>query len=135
DLLDRYYAAVRSELGRFRGRELDTARDGMFASFEGLRSEGGSFSGRRAGADRVANDVRQIPASPTAARPPPPAAAQPSSPAESISPMARRCDRDPSEGNSRNVAQLLERVRVRVQGRVEDSGLAQLAVLPETLES
>jgi pimeloyl-ACP methyl ester carboxylesterase len=35
DLLDRYYAAVRAELGRFRGRELDTAGDGVFASFDG----------------------------------------------------------------------------------------------------
>jgi class 3 adenylate cyclase len=35
DLLIRFYAAVRSELSRFRGRELDTAGDGMFASFEG----------------------------------------------------------------------------------------------------
>src|SRR5712691_11620555 len=35
DLLDRYYAVVRAELGRFRGRELDTAGDGMFASFDG----------------------------------------------------------------------------------------------------
>ena len=35
DLLDRYYAVVRAELTRFRGRELDTAGDGMFASFDG----------------------------------------------------------------------------------------------------
>src|SRR5262249_35561219 len=35
DLLERYYAAVRGELGRFRGRELDTAGDGVFASFDG----------------------------------------------------------------------------------------------------
>jgi class 3 adenylate cyclase len=35
DLLERYYAVVRAELGRFRGRELDTAGDGVFASFDG----------------------------------------------------------------------------------------------------
>ena len=35
ELLSRFYAAVRSELSRFRGRELDTAGDGLFASFDG----------------------------------------------------------------------------------------------------
>jgi class 3 adenylate cyclase len=35
DLLGRHYAVVRAELGRFRGRELDTAGDGVFASFDG----------------------------------------------------------------------------------------------------
>jgi class 3 adenylate cyclase len=35
DLLDRYYVAVRRELARFRGRELDTAGDGVLASFDG----------------------------------------------------------------------------------------------------
>ena len=35
DVLDRYYAVVRLELARFRGRELDTAGDGVFASFDG----------------------------------------------------------------------------------------------------
>ncbi|HTO10244.1 MAG TPA: adenylate/guanylate cyclase domain-containing protein [Candidatus Binatia bacterium] len=35
DLLDRYYATVRAELARFRGRELDTAGDGVFAAFDG----------------------------------------------------------------------------------------------------
>jgi class 3 adenylate cyclase len=35
DLLDRFYGAVRAELSRFRGRELDTAGDGMFATFDG----------------------------------------------------------------------------------------------------
>jgi pimeloyl-ACP methyl ester carboxylesterase len=34
-LLDSYYAAVRRELARFRGREIDTAGDGMFATFDG----------------------------------------------------------------------------------------------------
>jgi len=35
DLLDSYYRAVRAELGRFRGREIDTAGDGLFAMFDG----------------------------------------------------------------------------------------------------
>ncbi len=35
DLLDSYYAAARRELARFRGRELDTAGDGVLASFDG----------------------------------------------------------------------------------------------------
>lgn len=35
DLLDSYYAAVRRQLDRFRGREIDTAGDGVFATFDG----------------------------------------------------------------------------------------------------
>ena len=35
DLLVGFYAAVRKELGRFRGRELDTAGDGFLACFDG----------------------------------------------------------------------------------------------------
>lgn len=35
DLLDGYYAQVRRELERFRGREIDTAGDGVFATFDG----------------------------------------------------------------------------------------------------
>jgi pimeloyl-ACP methyl ester carboxylesterase len=34
-LLDRHHAAVRRELDRFRGREVDTAGDGFFAVFDG----------------------------------------------------------------------------------------------------
>lgn len=34
DLLEQYYAAVRAELRRFGGRELDTAGDGFFARFD-----------------------------------------------------------------------------------------------------
>ncbi len=34
-LLDGFYGIVRRELGRFRGREVDTAGDGFFASFDG----------------------------------------------------------------------------------------------------
>jgi pimeloyl-ACP methyl ester carboxylesterase len=35
DLLDRHYAMVRRQLARFRGREIDTAGDGLFATFDG----------------------------------------------------------------------------------------------------
>lgn len=35
DLLHRYYRLVRAQLARFRGREIDTAGDGLFASFDG----------------------------------------------------------------------------------------------------
>jgi len=35
DLLEQHHAAVRRELERFRGRELDTAGDGFFATFDG----------------------------------------------------------------------------------------------------
>jgi class 3 adenylate cyclase len=35
DLLARHHAAVRRELARFRGHELDTAGDGFFATFDG----------------------------------------------------------------------------------------------------
>jgi class 3 adenylate cyclase/pimeloyl-ACP methyl ester carboxylesterase len=35
DLLARHHAAVRRELARFRGQELDTAGDGFFATFDG----------------------------------------------------------------------------------------------------
>jgi class 3 adenylate cyclase len=35
DLLERHHQTMRSELTRFRGRELDTAGDGFFAAFDG----------------------------------------------------------------------------------------------------
>jgi class 3 adenylate cyclase len=35
DLLDQHHAAVRRELARFRGHEVDTAGDGFFATFDG----------------------------------------------------------------------------------------------------
>ena len=35
ELVDRHHAAVRHELSRFRGREIDTAGDGFFAAFDG----------------------------------------------------------------------------------------------------
>lgn len=35
DLVQRHHAVVRTQLDRFRGRELDTAGDGFFASFDG----------------------------------------------------------------------------------------------------
>ena len=35
DVLDRYYAIARRQLARFRGREIATAGDGLFATFDG----------------------------------------------------------------------------------------------------
>ena len=35
ELLDRHHSAIRTQLARYRGRELDTAGDGFFASFDG----------------------------------------------------------------------------------------------------
>ena len=35
DVLDRFYAIARRHLARFRGREIDTAGDGLFATFDG----------------------------------------------------------------------------------------------------
>ena len=35
DLLQRHHAVVRAQIGRFRGKEVDTAGDGFFASFDG----------------------------------------------------------------------------------------------------
>src|SRR5207248_4662731 len=35
ELLDEHHAVVRRELTRFRGREVDTAGDGFFATFDG----------------------------------------------------------------------------------------------------
>jgi class 3 adenylate cyclase len=35
DLLERHHATVRQQLERFRGREIDTAGDGFFATFDG----------------------------------------------------------------------------------------------------
>ena len=35
ELLESYYELARRELTRFRGREIDTAGDGLFASFDG----------------------------------------------------------------------------------------------------
>ena len=35
DVLERHHEAIRRELTRFRGREVDTAGDGFFASFDG----------------------------------------------------------------------------------------------------
>jgi class 3 adenylate cyclase len=35
DLLERHHSLVRAELARYRGREIDTAGDGFFATFDG----------------------------------------------------------------------------------------------------
>ena len=38
ELLQRHHEATRRQLSRFRGREIDTAGDGFFATFDGHRS-------------------------------------------------------------------------------------------------
>ena len=52
ELLERFYSLARAELQRFRGREIDTAGDGLFAAFDGparaIRC--GQAIGSRAGA-------------------------------------------------------------------------------------
>jgi class 3 adenylate cyclase len=53
DVLDAHHAVVRTELGRFRGREIDTAGDGFLAAFDG------PARGVRA-ACAVADSVRQL---------------------------------------------------------------------------
>ena len=35
EMLEQFYIVMRRELGRFRGREVDTAGDGVFAAFDG----------------------------------------------------------------------------------------------------
>jgi class 3 adenylate cyclase len=35
DLLESFYAVVRKELARYRGRDIDTAGDGFFVTFDG----------------------------------------------------------------------------------------------------
>ncbi len=35
EILEQYYSVARRELVRFRGREIDTAGDGLFAAFDG----------------------------------------------------------------------------------------------------
>jgi class 3 adenylate cyclase len=35
EMLEQFYTVIRRELGRFRGREVDTAGDGVFAAFDG----------------------------------------------------------------------------------------------------
>jgi hypothetical protein len=35
EVLEQFYTVIRRELGRFRGREVDTAGDGVFAAFDG----------------------------------------------------------------------------------------------------
>jgi class 3 adenylate cyclase len=52
ELIGRHHAAVRSEIARFRGREIDTAGDGVFASFDGpARAIACAHAVRRALAD------------------------------------------------------------------------------------
>ena len=59
DLVERHHAAVRRQLNRFRGREVDTAGDGFFATFDGparathLRAGCRVASGSTCGSDSI----------------------------------------------------------------------------------
>ena len=58
DVLGAYYAVVRRELKQFRGRELDTAGDGFFASFDGPARAVRCAQAISSGARLVGVDVR-----------------------------------------------------------------------------
>ena len=58
DLLGTYYAFARRELVRFRGREMDTAGDGFFATFDGLARGIRCASAIANGAKGLGLDVR-----------------------------------------------------------------------------
>ena len=65
ELIARHHAVVRSELARFRGREIDTAGDGVFASFDGparaIACIGVRVAGRaRAGEVLVSSTVKDL---------------------------------------------------------------------------
>jgi class 3 adenylate cyclase len=58
ELLESYYALVRRELTRFRGQEIDTAGDGMFASFDGPARAIHSASAIRDGVAQLGLQIR-----------------------------------------------------------------------------
>ncbi|MFA5939603.1 MAG: adenylate/guanylate cyclase domain-containing protein [Sinimarinibacterium sp.] len=58
EVLERFYALARSELQRFRGRELDTAGDGLFAAFDGPARAIRCTEAIRDGARKLGVDVR-----------------------------------------------------------------------------
>lgn len=58
ELLDRYYAVTREQLQRYRGRELDTAGDGLFAAFDGPARAVRCASAIRSGAAALGLEVR-----------------------------------------------------------------------------
>jgi pimeloyl-ACP methyl ester carboxylesterase len=59
DLLARFYALVRSEVARFRGRELDTAGDGFLAAFDGPARAIRCAHALRAGVRGLGLELRQ----------------------------------------------------------------------------
>lgn len=58
DLLENYYGLVRRQLERFRGREIDTAGDGLFATFDGPARAIRCASAVTAGARQLGIEVR-----------------------------------------------------------------------------
>ena len=58
ELLERFYAMARVQLQRFRGRELDTAGDGLFAAFDGPARAIRCTEAVRVGARTLGVDVR-----------------------------------------------------------------------------
>lgn len=58
EVLERYYAMARGQLQRYRGRELDTAGDGLFAAFDGPARAIRCGEALRAGARALGVDVR-----------------------------------------------------------------------------
>jgi len=58
DLLETYYSLARRQLVRFRGRELDTAGDGLFAAFDGPARAIRCAAGIRDGMRALSVDVR-----------------------------------------------------------------------------
>jgi class 3 adenylate cyclase/alpha-beta hydrolase superfamily lysophospholipase len=58
EVLERFYGVARGELGRFRGREVDTAGDGLFAAFDGPARAIRCAEAIRAGARTLGLEVR-----------------------------------------------------------------------------
>ena len=58
EMLERYYAMARGELRRYRGRELDTAGDGLFAAFDGPARAIRCCEALRSGARALGLEIR-----------------------------------------------------------------------------
>ena len=58
DLLEAHHGAVREELGRFRGREIDTAGDGFLAAFDGPARAVRAASAIRGNVRRLGLEIR-----------------------------------------------------------------------------
>ena len=58
ELLERFYALARAQLQRFRGREIDTAGDGLFAAFDGPARAIRCMEAIRAGARSLGCEIR-----------------------------------------------------------------------------